>query len=44
VKEPVGQRIGLETRDRRHRVLRGAREHVVPLEHLVQHDPVDETA
>jgi hypothetical protein len=42
VEEAIGQRVGLEPGDRRRRMLAGVREHVVPLEDLVQDDPVDE--
>ena len=44
VKQPVGQRVCLESGDRRHRVFAGRRQHVMPLEDLVQDDSVNESS
>jgi hypothetical protein len=44
VEEAVGERVVLEAGDARGRAAALAREHVVPLEDLVEDDPVDEAA
>jgi hypothetical protein len=44
VEEAIGERVRLEPRDGRRRVAGGAREHVMPLQDLVQQDAVDEAA
>ena len=44
MEQSVGQGVGLETDDGGRRVAVGGGQHVVPLEDLVQQDPVDEAA
>jgi hypothetical protein len=44
VEEPVGERVGLQAGDGRHRMLARAGQHVVPLQDLMEHDAVDEAA
>ena len=44
VEEPVGQCVRLEPGDGVGRVVAGVGEHVVPLQDLVENDPVDEPA
>jgi hypothetical protein len=44
VKEAVRERVRFEPGDRRHRMVAGAREQVMPLQELVQDDPVEESA
>ncbi len=44
MEEAVDEGVGLQPRDSRHRVVAGGGQHVVPLQDLVQDDPVDEAA
>jgi hypothetical protein len=44
MEEPVGQGVGLEPGHRVRRVVDGGREHVVPLQDLVEDDAVHEPA
>ena len=44
VEESVPHRVGLESGHGRDRMVATAGEHVVPLQQLMQHDPVDESS
>jgi hypothetical protein len=44
MKEAIPERVRFQPGNRRVRVAALARQHVVPLEDLVEHDPIDEAA